>query len=405
MSDQSIETNNEHVYLDYNATTPVCEIVKEHVVTWLESWGNPSSIHWHGRGPKNLLRDSRTRIARMIGAESPLEVVFTSGGSESNSLAINGVFEAMRRTRNRRNIYIRGAVEHPSVVKAFNAIEEKGAIVKVIPVSRAGEIDLDTYREYLTDEVALVSVMFANNETGAIFPIKKMAKLAHDVGALFHTDGVQGLGKSLLKAEHLDVDLASFSAHKFYSLKGCGVLYVKRGTNLDPQIFGGGQERGRRGGTENLLGIAAFAATDGLLKHLDEYNEKAQSLRIYLEEKVTKEIPNVEIVARDVKRLPNTSCFILDRVSGETLLMNLDLKGFSVSTGSACSSGNPEPSAGLLAMGLKHSEAQSTLRVSLGWKTSKNEIDRFVSTLIQVANRLRQIDSEAKHERQVEHEL
>ncbi|MDZ4659989.1 MAG: cysteine desulfurase family protein [Pseudomonadota bacterium] len=398
MIDQSTEHHNEHVYLDYNATTPVSEIVRKHVMESLENWGNPSSIHWYGRGPKNLLRDSRARVGHMIGAESPLEVVFTSGGSESNSLAVVGTFEAMTRNQNPRNIYIRSAVEHPSVIKAFNSIEEKGAVVKVIPVSRTGEIDLVRYRELLTPEVALVSVMFANNETGAIFPIKKMSKLAHDEGALFHTDSVQGLGKVPLKVEHLGVDLASFSAHKFYALKGCGVLYVKRGTILEPQIYGGGQERGRRGGTENLMGIVSLAITDGLLKHSDEYCGKVLSLRIYLEEKVLKDIPNVEVIAKDAKRLPNTSCFILDRVSGETLLMNLDLKGFSVSTGSACSSGNPEPSAALLAMGIKHSEAQSTLRVSLGWLTSKSEIDRFVKTLAQVVTRLRQIDDEAMAE-------
>lgn len=379
------------IYLDNNATTPPHARVVEKVPEWLNLWGNPSSIHGHGRGPKNLMREARRKVSEMIVAGHPLEVVFTSCGSESNNLVIRGTFDHFQKTNPGKNVLICSAVEHPSVIKCMRALESKGAVVKIIPVNRNGEIDLCSFEKMLDERVALVSVMAASNESGVIFPIKKMAKMAHDKGILFHTDAVQALGKFPLGVAHWDVDFASFAGHKVYALRGAGVLYCKRGTNIETQISGGGQERSRRNGTENVLAIAALSEMSEEVKSVEEKRLRMESLRNHMENRISLEISGVEVIAKNVKRLPNTSCLIVSGVSGETLLMNLDLKNFSVSTGSACSAGNPEPSAALLAMGITHSEAQSSLRLSLGWNTTEAEINLFVDSLKEIVERLRKI--------------
>lgn len=379
------------IYLDNNATTEPHPQVVEKLSQWVQLWGNPSSIHGHGRGPKNLLRESRRKISEMIVATNPLETIFTSCGSESNNLVIRGVFDFFQRTDPSKSVLVCSAVEHPSVLKAMRALVPRGAEVRVIPVSRAGEIDFAEFEKLLDERVALVSVMAASNETGVIFPIKKLAKLTRDRGILFHTDAVQALGKIPLGVTHWDVDFASFAGHKVYALRGCGVLYAKRGSVFDAQINGGGQERARRCGTENLVAIAALASMQEELKSIEEKRERMEVLRDHLEKRILAEIDEVEVIARTAKRLPNTSCLIVKDVSGETLLMNLDLKNFSVSTGSACSAGNPEPSAALLAMGITRAEAQSSLRLSLGWHTTQAEVDAFVDALKDIVIRLRRI--------------
>lgn len=389
----------DRVYLDHNATSPIAMRVRERVPAWLELWGNPSSIHQSGRGPKTLMRDSRETIAKFLGV-NPLELVFTSGGSEANNLALKGVFETFQRpelyAREFRNRYLVSSAEHPSVKKSAEYLRSRGAIVETIPVKRNGEIDLAAYETLLTDQTALVSVMLANNETGAIFPIKEMAALAHSRGALFHTDGVQALGKIEFSLADLGVDLASFSGHKFYSLKGAGVLFAKRGVQLESLIHGGGQERHRRGGTENLLAIASLASMCELKSEVPLRSREMEVLRDHFEARVLEEISQVSITGAGVARLPNTSSLLIPGVDGEILLMNLDLRGFSVSTGAACSSGSPEPSPVLLAMGLTRAEAQSSLRVGLGWSTTRDQIDRFVDTLKDVVRHLRSIDAEAR---------
>lgn len=379
------------IYLDNNATTPPHARVVEKINEWVQLWGNPSSIHGHGRGPKNLMREARRKISEMIVAGNPLETVFTSSGSESNNLVIRGTFDYFQRTNPKKNILICSAIEHPSVIKTMKALVTKGAEVKTIPVSREGEIDFEVYEKMLDDKVALVSIMSASNESGVIFPIKKLAKIAREKGILFHTDAVQALGKIPLGVSHWDVDFASFAGHKVYALRGCGVLYCKRGSVLEPQITGGGQERGRRCGTENLLAIAALAEMSEEVRTVESKKITMETLRDHMEKRILAEISGVEVIAQKSKRLPNTSCLIVKDVSGETLLMNLDLKNFSVSTGSACSAGNPEPSAALLAMGISHAEAQSSLRLSLGWHTTKDEIDLFVDVLKDIVARLRKI--------------
>lgn len=253
------------------------------------------------------------------------------------------------------------------------------------------QIDLKFYEEHLSEETALVSVMFANNETGTLFPIKKMAEMAHAKGALFHTDAVQAFGKVPVNLHELGVDFASFSGHKFYSIKGSGFLYSHKGSNFSPLIHGGAQERHRRGGTENTLGIGCLGVVAKRASMIEEKARSVGALRDHMEKRLLSEIADVTVTAGETARLPNTSSLVLSGVDGETMLMSMDIKGYAVSTGAACSSGNPEPSPVLLAMGLTREEAQNSLRVSLGWDTTLEQVDSFVETLKAVVTRLRSL--------------
>jgi cysteine desulfurase len=375
------------IYLDHNATAPICPELLVKVPEWLASWGNPSSIHWAGRGPKALLREARANIANLLGVDA-LELIFTSGGSESNNLALKGLCENPKAGRDQ---IILSAVEHPSLSKAADSLKARGFQVDRVAVNREGLLDLEGLRALLSERTLVVSVMLANNETGHILPVAQVAQMAHSVGAFMHTDAVQGLGKIPIRLRDLGVDLASFSGHKFYALKGCGVLYTRRGINLPSLINGGGQERGRRAGTENLLAIASLGYMCGQKSsEILPQGMRLRELRDAMEARILAEIPNVTITgATGAPRLPTTSNMTIAGVDGETLLMNLDVRGFAVSTGAACSSGNPEPSPVLLAMGLSRGEAQSSLRLSLGWGTSSSDIDLFVNELKAVVERLR----------------
>lgn len=379
-----------NIYLDFNATTPVHSEVQARLSEWVTFWGNPSSIHRDGRHPKKLLRESRRTLAQVLGCH-PLELVFTSGGSEANNLALKGCLCALKEKKSQRNRVLLGAIEHPSVLKQENALVGQGFDVIRIPVDRGGQYDLDFFKRHLDDKVALVSVMLANNEVGVIAPLREMVKMTHDVGGYFHSDLVQALGKIPFVLKKLDLDLASFSSHKVYALKGAGLLYSKKGTPLTSVIQGGAQERGRRAGTENLLAIASFAH---MTQYLQEHplNSSLMNLRDQMEKQIEAKISGVNFLCRKQERLPNTSSFFISGVSGESLLMNLDIRGFSVGTGAACSSGNPEPSPVLLAMGLSHAEAQSSLRVSLGASTTVEQIELFVNNLSEVVTHLRELD-------------
>lgn len=377
------------IYLDHNATTKPLSSVLEQLPIWANQWGNPSSIHYLSRGPKNLLREARAALSELLGCQ-PFELIFTSGGSESNNLVIKGFFEAQ--TDLTRNEYITTQVEHPSVKKSFEILQTRGARVHFLSVNREGVIDLRQYRSLLSSRTALVSVMYANNETGSIFPIAQMAEMAQAAGAKFHTDAVQVLGKLPLRMSDLAVDFATFASHKIYALKGAGVVFARKGARLAQQISGGGQERGRRAGTENILSIAALGHVATLLtekNYLISRSNLMRELRDDFEKKILERIHGVQITGAGAERLPNTSSLLIEGIDGESLLMNLDLEGVSVSTGAACSSGSPEPSPILLAMGLTRSEAQRSLRVSLGWDTTHSEISKFIDTLEVVVERLR----------------
>ncbi len=382
-----------NLYFDHNATTPICSWVKEKVPEWLEAWGNPSSIHQDGRKPKALLREARQNLAKLLKVH-PLELVFTSGGSEANNLCIRSASLEIRSKNPRRNEILISAVEHPALTKAALAMQEEGFVVRRVPVNRKGVLALEDYKALLNDRTALVSVMFANNETGTLFPLAELVDLAHQNGALFHTDAVQSLGKQLIDLPSLNVDYASFSAHKFYALRGCGLAYIKRGSPFRAQILGGGQERSRRAGTENLLAIASFGFMAQQEQWIEPAIENMRRLRDRFELELLKEFPDIQVTALENPRLSSSSNLVIPGIDGETLLMNLDVKGFSVSTGAACSSGNPEPSPVLLNMGLSREEAQQSLRVSFGWGNTEEQLEAFLEALKEVIVRVRKLKGE-----------
>lgn len=385
------------VYFDHNATTPIAEGIGQSIAGWLQEWGNPSSIHWAGRVPKLVLRETREKLAIALKCH-PLEIVFTSGGSESNNLAIHGIYEnaLLNGVPIQEMHFITSTIEHPSVLKTFQNLEKLGARVDYVSVGRDGEFNFQEYEKYLNahPKTLLVSVQLANNEVGIILPIQKIAQKAHEFGALMHSDVVQAYGKIPLNLKELELDLATISAHKFYALKGTGVLFVKKNTSLNPIVIGGGQERRRRGGTENVLGIQALGWMADYLPQVSEMEIQVRELTTKLEQRVLTEINDVVLNAANAQRLPNTSSFLISGIDGETLLMRLDLAGFAVSTGAACSSGSPEPSPVLLALGLSRAEAQSSLRVSLGWETTESEVEQFVNTLKEVVAHLRSINTQ-----------
>jgi cysteine desulfurase len=388
------------VYLDHNATTPLANDVKAAIPQWLESYGNPSSIHWAGRPAKRILREARLSLAQLLSCD-PLELIFTGGGSEANNAVLQGVFDSFETESSSRstvgidrNELIISSIEHPSVMKTAEFLRHKGFRIHIIGVDPKRGVDLETYKHVISERTALVSIMLANNETGYLFPIRELCQIAHQHGALFHTDAVQGLGKIEVDLKALDVDFASFSAHKFYALKGTGMTFVRKGKSLESLIHGGGQERGRRAGTENVLGIASFGLMAAKSASLSKHIENVRILRDDLERELLAAIDGVQIIGGELPRLGNTSSLLIDGIDGETLLMNLDVEGFAVSTGAACSSGSPEPSPVLLALGLTRKQAQSSLRLSLGWHNTRSEIDQFIEALKITVKRLRSFQKE-----------
>ncbi len=384
--------NTERIYFDHNATTPVDPSLYPIVDEVVRQWANPSSIYSLSRNPKKILRESRLAFAHKLQVH-PLEVIFTSGGSESNNLALKGLMDHFK--RNSKDTLIVSSVEHPAVLKTAKFLATKGLKVFFNPVAKNGEIDFQFLQDHLvTHKVGLVSVMAANNETGVIHPISNLASMAHTHGSLFHTDAVQLVGKTKLNFQELNVDLASFSAHKFYALKGAGVLYCRKGLALESLIHGGGQERSRRAGTENILAIACMKHMIERLEDLEAKLPFVKNLRDHFEFEMLRTIDDVEITAREQNRLVNTSHLVVKGADGENLLMNLDMAGFEVSTGAACSAGSPEPSAALLAMGYQRNEAQSSLRVSFGMNNTLEQVNQFVVALNQIIPHLRAIKNQ-----------
>lgn len=381
------------VYLDHNATTPHSPRLMSRWGELSQLSGNPSSIHQDSRGPKAVLREARAKLAQALFC-SPLEIIFNSGASEGNSNVLRSAFSY--RESSGRNEFVISAVEHPSVQKTALYLKSQGAVVHQVSVNREGELNWTELEQAISSKTALVSVMYANNETGTIFPVKKICELAHERGALMHTDAVQALGKIPINLTDLNIDYATFSAHKFYSTKGTGFCYIKKNSPWSPLVLGGGQERQRRGGTENIIGIAALNIVLDDIDQLPMQIVKVTQLRDQMESMILQKIDGVRINASQGPRICNTSSLVIEDVDGETLLMSLDLKGFSVSTGAACSSGNPEPSPVLLATGLTRAEAQSSLRISLGWENTEKEIKHFVQTLTEVVEKLRAIKAEEK---------
>jgi len=378
---------NGPVYLDYNATTPLAPEVLEAMLPYLrEEFGNPSSIHAFGQRAKAALYDAREQVAALIGA-SPNEILFTGSGTEADNLAILGVLEAAE--GGRRHL-ITSAVEHHAVLNTMKALGKKGVAVTFLKVNRAGSVDPEELRAALTPETLLVSIMHANNETGVVQPVAELARLSHMAGAYFHTDAVQSIGKIPVNVKDLGVDLLSLSGHKIYGPKGTGALYVKRAVKIRPVFRGGGQERARRPGTENLPGLVGLGCAAQLASaHLAEERERVGALRDRLEKEVLARIPGSAVNGKGAERTPNTLNMSFDGVEGETLIIALDLKDCAVSTGAACSSGTVEPSHVLIAMGLKPEQVQGSIRVSLGRYTKIEEILHFVHVLASVVESIR----------------
>ncbi len=373
-------SDTKRVYLDYNATTPPAKFLLDKINEWFSVWGNPSSVHRTGQLARSALWSSKVQVARFIGCR-PLELVVSSGASEANNMAIKGLHEKYFPARSDRNEIIMSTVEHPSVKAPMDILKAKGMKQIIIPVSKEGKLDERAYKEALSEKTFLVSIMYANNETGHVFPIHRLSQMARKAGAFFHCDAVQALGKRPVNLQELDVDTASFSAHKTYALKGTGLLYCRKGILPESLIHGGPQERTRRAGTENILGMLCFGAVcekgDLILKEFARLKE----LRDQMEKNILSQLSSAHVIGSQGERLPNTSAIYIPGVDGETLLMNMDLKGYSFSVGSACHSGSLNPSRVLISMGFSEKEARSTFRVSLGLATKKEELDDFVSDL------------------------
>ncbi len=382
------------VYFDYNATTPLAHDVREAMVAALDGiYGNASSVHHFGQQAKAAIDDARTAVARLIGAE-PSEVVFTSGGTESDNFAIRGLADALEPT-GRRHL-VASAIEHEAVLNTLKALGRRGWRVSLVPVDASGILSVDHVRGAIADDTALVSVMHANNEIGTIQPIAAIAEAAHARGALVHTDAVQSAGKIPVDVRALGVDLLSLSAHKFNGPKGAGALWIKRGTRLQPTMTGGKHERNRRAGTENVpaivgMGVAAQLAGGKLASE----GARLAALRDRLEEGILRAVPGTAVNGARAARVPNTTNISFDRVEAESLLIALDLEGIAVSTGSACSSGTLEPSHVLRAMGLPAHRTQNSLRFSLGLFSNELEVDRVVEVLPRLVEKLRGLSRKA----------
>ena len=377
------------IYLDHNATTPAAAEVIEAVAQCLrEEIGNPSSIHYFGQRAKRRLEEAREEVAALIGADAK-EIIFVSGGTEANNLAVKGVAEAL--VKKGRHL-IATAVEHHAVLHGFESLERRGFAVTRLPVDGQGRARVETLAAALRPETTLVSVMLANNEVGTIQPVAEMAALCRERGVVFHSDAVQAAGKIPVEVEKLKVDLLSLSGHKFYGPRGAGALYVRKGVPYQPQMHGGHQERNRRAGTENLAGIVGLGVAAKLVrKHLADWAEQAEKLRRRLEQGLLRRIEDAKIFGSPDYHLPNTLCAGFGGTEGESLLMNLDLKGVAVSTGSACSSGTVEPSHVLQAMGVGPEYVRSALRFSMGKDNTEQEIDRVIELLSDIVPRVRSL--------------
>jgi cysteine desulfurase len=378
------------IYLDHNATTPLDPLVADRMTQALrEVWGNASSVHHFGQQAKAALDEARGSVASLMGAEAS-DVVFTCGGTESDNLAIRGAAEALEAT-GRRHL-ITSAIEHEAVLNTMKALAKRGWRVTTLAVDATGIVSCDRLRDAMTDDTALVSVMHANNEIGTIQPIAELAAIAHERGALFHTDAVQSAGKLPLDVRTLGVDLLSIAGHKFYGPKGTGALWLKRGVRLVPPTSGGKQERNRRAGTENVAALVGFGVAATVAKQkLAGEGERLSALRDRLEAGLLAAVPGSERNGAAGPRVPNTTNLSIERVESESLLIGLDLAGIAVSSGSACSSGTLEPSHVLKAMGLSHGRTLGSIRFSLGASNTEADIDRVIEVMPPLVEKLRSL--------------
>jgi len=376
-------------YFDHNATTPVSPAVLEVLVpALLEVYGNASSIHQHGQIAKQKLEIARRQVALLLHADAK-DVVFLSGGTEADNLAILGTVRSHPAAKKH---VVTTTIEHPAVLNPCRQLEREGVEVSYVPVGPDGVVDPGDIRRALRPETVLISVMHANNELGAIQPVREISALAREGGILMHADGVQAAGKIDVDVQELGVDLYSLSGHKLYAPKGIGALYVKRGTPLSPIQFGGRHERERRPGTENVPGAVALGqAAESALEDLGSESARVQALRDRLEAGILENVPAAGVNGGSSPRTPNTTNIFFDGLEGEALVISLDLKGFAVSSGSACSSGAVAPSHVLLAIGLSRERARASLRFSLGRSNTEAQVDALIQAVAESAAQLRKL--------------
>ncbi|MFO7928944.1 MAG: cysteine desulfurase family protein [Candidatus Humimicrobiaceae bacterium] len=376
-----------YIYFDHSATTPVLDEVSEQVNKYFTKiYGNASELHAPGRKAKQVLEESRSVVASGLGAK-PGEIIFTGGGTESNNIAIFGATEAYRK---KGNHIITSDIEHPSVQMPMRWLEGKGFKVTYIPVDRYGMVDPVKVKKAITAKTVLVSIMHANNVFGTIQPIAKIASFLKPEGIIFHTDAVQSFCNIRAKVDELGVDLLSVSGHKIYGPKGIGALYIRKGTRISPFVFGGGQEQGIRPGTENIPGIAGLAkATEIAQTKIVEKVVRLTFLREYLIEGILKRISGISLCGHPVKRLPGNCNFTIKGVTGQAMVSELDKAGIAVSGGSACSSSSRQPPGPLLALGLTCEEAYGSIRVTLGFENTIEEIDYFLEVFPAIVESIR----------------
>lgn len=383
------DTPLEDIYLDNNATTMVDpEVVEAMLPYFTEQFGNPSSLHSFGNKVGFALKTARKQIQNLLGAEFESEIVFTSCGSESDSTAILSALKAQPE----RTEIITTTVEHPAILNLCEYLATEGYTVHFLEVDGKGRLDLDEYAKLLSDNVAIVSVMWANNETGTIFPVEKMAEMADEAGVMFHTDAVQAVGKIPMCLEDSDIHMLSLSGHKLHAPKGVGVLYLKRGTRFRPLLRGGHQERGRRAGTENTASIVGLGmAAEQALKHMEYENTVVAQMRDRLQEGILAAVPNAFVTGDPENRLPNTLNIAFEYIEGEAILLLLNKAGIAASSGSACTSGSLEPSHVMRAMGIPYTAAHGTVRFSLSRYNTMEEIERVIEAVPPIVAQLRKL--------------
>ncbi len=376
------------VYLDNNATTRCdAEVVEAMLPFFTEQFGNPSSMHAFGASVGGAVKAARASLMKLLGAEFDHEIIFTSGGTESDNMAILSALEAMPG----RDEIITSAVEHPAVLSLCAHLEKTRDVkVHVIPVDGRGLLDIAAYRAALSEKTAVVSIMWANNETGTIFPVAELAELAKEVGALFHTDAVQAVGKIPLDLKSTKIDMLSLSGHKLHGPKGTGAFYVKRGTRFRSLLKGGHQERGRRAGTENTPGIVGLGkAAELALIHMEDEVTRVAALRDRLEKGILQRIPNCFVTGNPAERLPNTANIAFEYIEGEGILLLMNREGIAASSGSACTSGSLEPSHVLRAMNIPYTAAHGAIRFSFSRDNTDADVDRVLEVMPPIIEKLR----------------
>ena len=377
------------IYLDNNATTRVDDAVVAAMLPFFtEQFGNPSSMHSFGNKVGLALKKARMQVQELLGAEHDSEIIFTSCGTESDSTAI---LSALKASPEKKEI-ITTTIEHPAVLALCTHLEKEGYKTHFLKVDEKGRLDLDEYQKLLTDKVAVVSVMWANNETGTLFPVEQMAEMAHARGIPFHTDAVQAVGKVPIDLKHSKIDMLSLSGHKLHAPKGVGVLYLRRGVRFRPLLRGGHQERGRRAGTENTAAIVGLGlACEQAMQHMHLENTEVKRLRDKLEAGILAKVPRAFATGDVSNRLPNTSNIAFEFIEGEAILLLLNKFGIAASSGSACTSGSLEPSHVMRAMGIPYTAAHGTIRFSLSRYSTEAEIDRVIQVVPEIVAQLRKL--------------